>query len=54
MNSVIYHNRIYYAISEHNAEEASKAMREHLNGALTFVQSSTADDQDSINTMELS
>lgn len=38
MNSVIYHNRIYNAIKEHNAPQAAQMMREHLKGGLAFAQ----------------
>lgn len=38
MNSVIYHNRIYNAIKDHNAPLAAQMMREHLRGGLAFAQ----------------
>lgn len=38
MNSVIYHYRIYQAISNHNAEESRKMMQEHLVGGLSFLE----------------
>lgn len=38
LNSVIYHNRIYKALIERDAEQASRLMKEHLSGALAFIK----------------